>query len=291
MCAVRLGGIALPVNLHCTAAMTTARLFYNYLRISPSYAAGCVYRQRAERRKLNRHGARVLACVDRYRDVHKTCFSDWVSGPGAEKLVRSHLMPEVVDAAKVAIGHQSDLFIRFPFGRNAMPHMELLSLISAMVPSAAKELAAVRMTPVLQKNLWRDVYLSYLIKNYPDLELWRLGAEAMLVDRFIGRVQPTGRRMNASQDYERRLLVATVVRHRAWAANIAEHAAVDEFPCKEPLPKEQQRLDWTGVDLLPLLVAHSQEEAMNARQQVIRCAGAQERISATPSFKHQGLLF
>ncbi len=52
-----------------------------------------------------------------------------------------------------------------------------------MVPSVAREYGCIRLTPVMQKNLWRDVYLAYLLKNYPEAELWRLGAEAMLVDK------------------------------------------------------------------------------------------------------------
>lgn len=206
-------------------------------------------------------------------------------------------MPVIVTAQTLVVGHQSDLFIRFPYGRNAMPQLELLAMIASMVPSAVKDrahnqdLTALRLTPALQKNLWRDVYLAYLIKNYPEAELWRLGAEAMLVDRFIGKVEPTGRRMNSSQDYERRLLVAMVVRHRAWAANISEHAAIDKFPCKLALPNDQQCLELQAVDLLPHLTCHSLEESMYARRQVIRCTGAVGMVSAEPSIKHQGLLF
>ena len=178
-----------------------------------------------------------------------------------------------------------------------MPQLELLAMIASMVPTALKgssnhqDHTALRLTPVLQKNLWRDVYLAYLIKNYPEAELWRLGAEAMLVYRFIGKVEPMGRRMNSSQDYERRLLVAMVVRHRAWAANISEYAAIDKFPCKEALPNDQQCLELQAVDLLPHLTSHSLEESMYARRQVIRCTGAVGMVSAEPSFKHQGLLF
>ncbi|PUE38651.1 hypothetical protein B9Z50_16460 [Limnohabitans sp. Bal53] len=178
-----------------------------------------------------------------------------------------------------------------------MPQLELLAMIASMVPTAAKgrpdrqDYAVLRLTPVLQKNLWRDVYLAYLIKNYPEAELWRLGAEAMLVDRFIGKVEPMGRRMNSSQDYERRLLVAMVVRHRAWAANISEYAAIDKFPCKEALPNDQQCLELQAIDLLPHLTSHSLEESMYARRQVIRCTGAVGMVSAEPSLKHQGLLF
>jgi hypothetical protein len=274
-----------------SSAMACARLFYNYLRLSPSYAAGCLHKARGVGQKLNRHGAKVLACVDKYRDVHQTSFEDWVKDAGRSWVDVPSLLPELQTSKTLAIGHQSDLFIRFPFGKNALPQLELLAMIAAVVPSAGKNQHALRLTPVLQKNLWRDVYLAYLIKNYPEAELWRLGAEAMLVERFIGKVAPTGRRMNSSQDYERRLLVATVVRHRAWATNISEHAAVDQFPCKDPMPFEQQSLELQSVNMLTHLAEHSLLESLYARQQVILCTGAVGVVSAEPSFKHQGMLF
>jgi hypothetical protein len=291
MLADLLAGIVQSTNRQLTAAMASARLYYNYLRLSPSYAAGCIHRLRKKGRKLNSHGQRVLACVDKYGDVHETSFADWVSGPGRSRAVVPAVMPELMTAKSLKIGHQSDLFIRFPNGANAMPQLQFLAWVSAIVPSVAREYGGIRLTPVMQKNLWRDVYLAYLLKNYPEAELWRLGAEAMLVDRFIGKVEPTGRRMNSSQDYERRLLVATVVRHRAWAANISEHAAIDEFPCKEGLPNQQHCLDLGTVDLLSQLGSHSREESLHARAQVIRCTGAAGRVSPEPSFKHQGVLF
>jgi hypothetical protein len=274
-----------------SSAMACARLFYNYLRLSPSYAAGCVHKARGVGRKLNKHGVKVLACVDKYRDVHQTSFDDWVKGAGRSRVDVPTLLPELQTSKTLAIGHQSDLFIRFPFGKNALTQLELLAMIAAMVPTAAKNQHSLRLTPVLQKNLWRDVYLAYLLKNFPEAELWRLGAEAMLVERFIGKVAPTGRRMNSSQDYERRLLVATVVRHRAWAANISEHAAIDQFPCKDPIFFEQQSLEFQGVNMLTHLAEHSLHESLYARQQVILCIGAAGMVSAEPSFKHQGLLF
>ena len=297
MVANLLTGLARSTKRHWVAAMISARLFYNYLRLSPSYAAGCLHGLRSTSSKLNRHSAKVLTCVNKYRDVHQTSFEDWVAGAGSVRIKAPSRMPEIVTAQTLEIGHQSDLFIRFPYGRNAMPQLELLAMIASMVPTAVKDRpnsqdhTVLRLTPVLQKNLWRDVYLSYLIKNYPEAELWRLGAEAMVVDRFIGKVEPTGRRMNSSQDYERRLLVAMVVRHRAWAANISEHAAIDKFPCKQALPNDQQCLELQAVDLLPHLTSHSLEESMYARRQVIRCTGAVGMVPAEPSFKHQGLLF
>ena len=273
------------------AAMSKARLFYNYLRFSPSYAAGCVHRTRVSRLKLNKHGRAVLACVGKYRDVHQLAFEDWVQGPGRVCLSEPTSLPEFQNANALKVGHPSDIYLRFPFGLNGWTVKDLIAAVSAMVPSIAKNKNLTRLTPVVEKNLWRDIYLSYLIKNYPEAELWRIGAEAMLVERFIGKVEPTGRRMNSSQDYERRLLVATVLRHKAWAHNISEYAAMDQFPCKDPLPFEQQFLDLQGVNLNANLAAHSQEESLYARQQVILCTGSTGRVSDEPSLKHQGVLF
>jgi hypothetical protein len=200
-------------------------------------------------------------------------------------------MPEIQRAHELEIRDPSDLFLRFPQGKNALPQLQLLALIAARVPSVSGRKDGLRLTPVVEKTLWRDVYLTYLIKNYPETELWRLGAEAMLVDRFIGKVEPTGRRMNASQDYERRLLVATVIRHRAWAINVAEHAAEDHFPCKHPVPNPELSLDVAAVNLTAQLASHAREECHYARQQVLLHTKAQGRVSATPYLKDQGVLF
>ena len=286
-----LAAIVRSTQCQCSAVMSKARLFYNYLRFSPSYAAGCAHRTRASRKRLNLHGKAVLACVKKYRDVHQLAFDDWVQGPGQVCLSAPTVLPEFLTADGLNVGHPSDIYLRFPFGVNGWTVKELMAAVSAMVPSMARNENSARLTPVVEKNLWRDIYLSYLIKNYPEAELWRIGAEAMLVERFIGKVEPTGRRMNSSQDHERRLLVATVLRHKAWAHNISEYAAIDQFPCKDPLPFEQQFLDLQGVNLNANLAAHSQEESLYARQQVILCTGSTGRVSVEPSLKHQGVLF
>jgi hypothetical protein len=273
------------------AAVHSARLFYNYLRLSASYASGLVHRACRQARRLNKHGSGVLACVKKYGDVYKLDFDTWLKGPGFRWLATPSLMPEIQTAANITISDPSDLFLRFPKGRNAMPQRELIDYINQCVPTIRAPKQTQRITRVAQKNLWRDVYLSYLIKNYPETELWRLGAEAMLVDRFIGKVEPTGRRMNASQDHERRLLVATVIRHREWAHNVAEHAAVDRFPCKEAITHEQMYLALPAVDLTKQLADHAREESLFARQQVLVHTKALGRVPSTPYLKEQGVLF
>jgi len=272
-------------------AVPSLRLFYNYLRFSPSYAAGLVHRMRGGLRRVTRRGRRILSCVNKYADVYTTGFEQWLAGPGAVRIAQYSGLPEILQAHELKVSDASDLFLRFPQGKNALPQLQLLALIAAKVPSISRRRLGLRLTPVVEKTLWRDVYLTYLIKNYPETELWRLGAEAMLVDRFIGKVEPTGRRMNASQDHERRLLVATVIRHREWAHNIAEHAAVDHFPCKEAVTDQQMCLALPAVDLTRQLADHAREESLFARQQVLVHTKASGRVPSTPYLREQGVLF
>ncbi|NCZ30418.1 MAG: hypothetical protein EBX55_12375 [Betaproteobacteria bacterium] len=96
---------------------------------------------------------------------------------------------------------------------------------------------------------------------------------------------------SASQDHERRLLVATVIRHREWAHNVAEHAAVDRFPCKDEVTHDQFYLALPAVDLTRQLADHAREESLFARQQVLVHTKALGRVSSTPYLKEQGVLF
>jgi hypothetical protein len=148
-----------------------------------------------------------------------------------------------------------------------------------------------RLTPVAEKNLWKNIYLSYLTFSNPQEELWRLGAEAMLVDRLVGKINPAGKRMNSSQEHDRRHLTMIVIRHRQWAFNIAEHAAVDDFPCKEQFGAVQGGFDFFDTIHAEQLFAAGAEEFAHARAQVIKCSGSAHKVSVKPTLDHQGLLF
>ena len=159
--------VAQLVQRQWSAATNSARLFYNYLRLSPSYAAGVVHRSRVGVKRTNRHGLKVLACVKKYADVYKLDFDNWLKGPGFHRLTAPTLLPEIQTATTIKASDPADLFIRFPMGKNAMPQRELIDYINQCVPTIRAPKQTQRITRVAQKNLWRDVYLSYLIKNYP----------------------------------------------------------------------------------------------------------------------------
>ena len=269
-------------------ALARARLRFNFLKLSPSYAAGChQLTNGGVKPKVNAQGRAVLKTIDRYGDVSKVKFEKWV-------LTNAHLCMRDRPAIQIHSGNslksikQSDLVLSFPNGVNTMTDRDLLAFIKAHVPVGE---ALPRLTPVAEKNLWKNIYLSYLTFSNPQEELWRLGAEAMLVDRFVGKINPAGKRMNSSQEHERRHLTLTVVRHRQWAFNVAEHAAVDDFPCKEQFGAVQGGFDFFNAERAQELFAAGAEEFAHARAQVIRCSRPAHKVSVKPTLYHQGLLF
>jgi hypothetical protein len=269
-------------------ALARARLRFNFLKLSPSYAAGCHQLAiKGVKPKVNAQGRAVLKTISRYGDVSKVKFEEWA-------LTNTRLRIRDRDAVEIHSGNalkliaRTDLVLCFPNGVNNMSDQDLLAFIHTHLPKGD---ALPRLTPVAEKNLWKNIYLSYLNFSNPQEELWRLGAEAMLVDRLVGKINPAGRRMNSSQEHERRHLTLTVARHRKWAFNIAEHAAVDDFPCKKQFGLEQGGFDFFDADRAEQLFAAGNEEFAHARTQVIRCSRSAVKVSVKPTLDHQGLLF
>jgi hypothetical protein len=269
-------------------ALARARLRFNFLKLSPSYAAGC--HQLASgvgKPKVNAQGRAVLKTIGRYGDVSKVKFEEWA-------LTNAHTYMPNRDAIEIRSGEdlksiaKTDLVLCFPNGVNTMTDQDLLAFIHTHVPRGD---ALPRLTPVAEKNLWKNIYLSYLTFSNPQEELWRLGAEAMLVDRLVGKINPAGKRMNSSQEHDRRHLTMIVIRHRQWAFNIAEHAAVDDFPCKEQFGAVQGGFDFFDANRAEQLFAAGAEEFAHARAQVIKCSGSAHKVSVKPTLDHQGLLF
>ena len=269
-------------------ALARARLRFNFLKLSPSYAAGChQLTSGVGKPKVNAQGRAVLKTINRYGDVSKVKFQEWA-------LTNTHLCIHDRDAVEIHSGYalksiaRTDLVLCFPNGVNTLSDQDLLTFIHTHVPVGE---ALPRLTPVAEKNLWKNIYLSYLTFSNPQEELWRLGAEAMLVDRFVGKINPAGKRMNSSEEHERRHLTLTVVWHRQWAFNVAEHAAVDDFPCKEQFGLKQGGFDFFDTVRAQQLFAAGAEEFAHARAQVIKCSGSAYKVSVQPTLDHQGLLF
>ena len=268
--------------------LANARLRFNFLKLSQSYAAGCDrLANGGVRPKVNAQGRAVFKTIDRYGDVNRCNFHQWVLTYGDLCRADSDVIA-VRYGSDLHMVKKTDLVLCFPDGVNSMLDRDLLAFIKTHVPQGQK---VPRMTPVVVKNLWKNIYLSYLMFSNPSEELWRLGAEAMLVDRFVGKIDPAGKRMNSSEEHERRHLTLTVIRHREWAFNIAEHAAVDDFPCKQQYGAVQGGFDFSDTHRTQQLFAAGTEEFAHARKQVIRCSGSDHKVSVKPTLHHQGLLF
>ena len=270
-------------------ACALERLLFNFLKLSPSYSAACQHMKMVgSAPRLNARSKLVLRCAQTYGDVNRCTFSDWVAKArrrGAQQ--RDHM--EIRTPLQLERLSAKDLLVCFPEGLNRATDQELLTFIKSHVPKGQG--SRTKLTPVAEKNLWKHIYLSYLMFSNPEVELWRIGAEAMLVDRLVGKIDPAGRRMNAAQDHERRHLTLTVIRHHGWAFHTAEQAAVDDFPCKVKPTSVQGSFDFTSSARSHELFAQGPEEMGHAREKVIQCSGSHEKVSVKPTLHHQGLLF
>ena len=230
----------------------------------------------------------VLRCAQTYGDVNRCTFAQWMATAGRHCQQGRDTL-ELRTSRQLEDVSAKDLLVCFPEGLNRATDQELLTFIKSHVPKGQG--SRTKLTPVVEKNLWKHIYLSYLMFSNPGVELWRIGAEAMLVDRLVGKIDPSGKRMNAAQDHERRHLTLTVIRHHGWAFHTAEQAAVDDFPCKVKPTSVQGSFDFTSSARSHELFAQGPEEMGHARAQVIQCSGSHEKVSVKPTLHHQGLLF
>ena len=95
------------------ADLPFGRLFFNYLKLSPSYAAGCHRIASGAKTKLNAHGKSVLSCVEAYGDVNQCQYGEWVAGQGC-KCYSERNVVEVRTASDLASVSKSDLLLNRP---------------------------------------------------------------------------------------------------------------------------------------------------------------------------------
>jgi hypothetical protein len=98
-------------------------------------------------------------------------------------------MPEIQRAHELEIRDPSDLFLRFPQGKNALPQLQLLALIAARVPSVSRRNDGLRLTPVVEKTL-RASMMFYLIPtngtvNSKSIVLWAAMSQGWIIWLYI----------------------------------------------------------------------------------------------------------
>jgi hypothetical protein len=118
------------------------------------------------------------------------------------------------------------------------------------------------------KNMWKDLLLIYTMALNPDTELWRAGAMAMLVDRFIGRLDPLAAKHKSGDDHMRRHMTLMMMRHKESALNISEQAALGIFPQQELGKSFQTRFNFEDENFASRLFSLGNHEFDCAKDRV-----------------------
>lgn len=224
------------------------RLFFNFLRISPSYAL--VDETRAAKRLTSKTPPQTRQLIEMFRllgDVHTKSFSQW-TGPAllvsgnktakAQTLLVAPTKPVVIDSDCMLFAVPRTL-------ERAQQIAQVHALLEVHNPKPIVHRAGIR-----PHTLWKALACVYAKAKHPDKELWRIGALANAVERFKGHISPDGPRSLANQAAQRRHLTLIVARLILTALLISENAAIGTFPSmareagvQTAFPFEEHKLD------------------------------------------------
>ena len=222
------------------------RLFFNYLRISPSYRLASLKRDKRLKPSMSPHTKAVLLSYQRFGDVWSNDFEHW-DAPG---LLRSgnptrRVQTLAPDTAPV----RSERNVTLVLVPNELPRTEKIEQFKAIVSADADS----RYLPVRPRTLWKNVAVVYVKARHPEAELWRIGLLAGAVERYKDRMDPWCPRKLARDAAERRHLTLIVIRLLKNALAIAENAAVGLFPSADRQPWQQLHFPFADHRLDELL--------------------------------------
>lgn len=243
---------------HPDETQVNLRLFFNFLRISPSYAL--MDRARAAKRLTSKTPVRTRQIIEVFRllgEVHTESFSRW-AGPALlmsgnrtskkETLLLNQSKPFVINANCMIFSVPRTL-------ERAQQMAQFRELLDLHDPKPVRRTVGIR-----PHTLWKALACVYAKARHPDKELWRIGMLANAVERFKGKVSPDGPRSLASQAEQRRHLTLMVARLILMALLISENAAIGVFPSMQKDMGVQAEFPFEAHQLHKHLSATGDEE-------------------------------
>jgi hypothetical protein len=242
------------------------RLFFNFLRISPSYAL--VSNQQGQikvTRKTPTRTRQLLAVFDSLGNVHTTDFDNW-QGPS---LITSGIRTPRVRVLKSSAADQVVLSrdcVLMAVPRSLSRARQLAECKALLDKNDVKAATPTQDTRI--RTLWKALACVYARAKNPDLELWRIGLLANAVTRFRGVMSPEETRKLAAHAEMRRHLTLMVIRLMFTALVISENAALGRFPDKTSQSATQMAFPFEAHQLDRLLSASGDFEYNYIMQRV-----------------------
>lgn len=234
------------------------RLLFNYLRISPSYALICHTASHRITPRTPLSSRRTIQTYRKYGDVYQSTFCQW-SGPaqktsGNRTLNEQPLLLSAGQTIRCPDGYDGFLI---PRHLGMQEKLRLARLLIEALPATDKPLAG---QSIRLKTLWKALAVVYERAKHPNIELWRIGLLAQLVERFTDKLDPWCEKKSAKDAQMRRHLTLMTVRAIFLALVIAENAAQGFFPTRTPVSGEQLEFPFAQQRLHALLSAQGDAE-------------------------------
>ena len=246
------------------------RLFFNFLRFSPTYWQVC---SNSKIPRLHKHmhddQRAAIQCHRRYGSVFDTSYHDWSNMNRIKFKNDSKPAIQLLDGSQAGVIKSHDQFIHLPKGAQAK--LNDLKLLMDSVPVKQIISTAVKAVKVRVASLWKIINLVYTRALNPDIEQWRVGALVKLVKAFEHCLDPWAARSVRGHEDMRRHMNLMVKRLLDRAALIAENAARDLFPNDQGVLHPQLKLKCGDSDFTTRLFAQGDSEAIYARNRVL-CA-------------------
>ncbi len=228
-----------------------ARLFFNFLRISPSYALVSSSPGIKVTRKTPERSAQVIRTFKAYGDVHIQSFDAWMkSCPRLSGKTTLESKTLIISKQERQPRPENHLSIFVPLG---LKPVEATRQFREMVVPQLNTGPHQCRHNIRRKTLWKALATVYQRAKHPSLELWRIGLLANLVDRYQGKINPWEQKKLAKQAEMRRHLTLMVVRALVLALVVSENSAIGAFPVKTPISGEQLEFPFAEHRLFRLL--------------------------------------
>jgi len=267
------------------AWLKESRILFNFLRVSPSYTAAAQYIPRTSNKsKIPLESKQVLKNFKKYGDVQQTPFDSWLKAKGLKAIKKTDTNIYIVSGASIKDSRESDLFLKVGQDGEVFSPQEVIAALSKIWPSLiVRSLSNSSLGHHQTKMLWKSLNLVYVRALNPDLELWRAGAMAMTVDRFVGRLDPWASKHKNTDSEMRNHMTQIVVRNQKQSIYLAEQAALGHFP-NHAIPKNYQgRFDFEDESFTKRLFLTGKDESDFVYDQVARNHRADQKVSVKPT--------
>ena len=244
------------------------RLFFNFLRFSPTYWQVCSSTDKLRLYKdMHDDQKAAIQCHRRYGNVFETNFDDWSIANHRKFMNDAKPAIQLLDGTHAGVIQSDDQFIHLPKGANTK--IRDLKLLIDSVPVKQILSTALKAVKVRVASLWKIINLVYTRALNPDIEQWRVGALVKLVKAFEYVLDPWAARSVRGHEDMRRHMNLMVKRLLDRAALIAENAARDLFPNDQGELHPQFKLNFGDSGFASRLFAQGECEAIYARTRVL----------------------